>query len=48
LDVAGDRALLAAVAYVVAASPTTLTAPIVMAEVTECVNGCGIDATVLE
>jgi H+/Cl- antiporter ClcA len=48
LDVVGDRALLAAVAYFIAAYLTTFAAPVVVAELTESVNGCWIDATVFE
>jgi hypothetical protein len=49
LDVVGDRALLAAVACFIAASSTTLAAPLVVAELlTESANGCWIDATVFE
>jgi hypothetical protein len=46
--VVGDRALLAVVACFIAASSTTLAAPVVVAELTESVNGCWIDATVFE
>jgi H+/Cl- antiporter ClcA len=48
LDVVGDRALLAAVACFIAASSTTLAVPVVVAELTDSVNGCWIDATVFE
>jgi hypothetical protein len=48
LDVVGDRALLAAIACFIAASSITLDGPVVVAELTESVNGCWIDATVFE
>jgi hypothetical protein len=48
LDVVGDRALLAAVVSFIAASSATLAALVVVAELTESVNGCRIDATVFE
>jgi H+/Cl- antiporter ClcA len=48
LEVVGDRALLAAVACFIAASSSTLAALVVVAELTESVNGCWIDATVFE
>jgi H+/Cl- antiporter ClcA len=48
LDVIGDRALLAAVVCFITTSSATLAAPVVVAELTESVDGCWIDATVFE
>jgi hypothetical protein len=48
LHVVGDRALLKALSYFVEAFSTTLSATVVVAELTEGVNGCQMDATVLK